>query len=110
MCLYHQAPDEAAENVNLSQSVSIAAPEKTKETVPEKTVAKETVPEKTVAEETVPEETEEEKNLPEWSEKVASGILTGKVRLDPAPKIYCHFCCILFIYICKNKKNKIWFT
>lgn len=56
MCLYHQAPDEAAESVNLSQSVSIATPE------------------------AVPEETEEEKNLPEWSEKVASGILTGKVN------------------------------
>ncbi|XP_056904660.1 spartin b isoform X2 [Takifugu flavidus] len=54
-----QAPDEAAESINLSQSVSVATPE---ETVPE---------------ETVPEETEEEKNLPEWSEKVASGILTG---------------------------------
>lgn len=71
MCLYHQAPDEAAESVNLSQSVSIATPEKT--------VAEETVPEKTAAQETVPEETEEEKNLPEWSEKVASGILTGEV-------------------------------
>lgn len=65
MCLYHQAPDEAAESINLSQSVSIATPE---ETVPE---------------ETVPEETEEEKNLPEWSEKVASGILTGEVTLGP---------------------------
>lgn len=72
MCLYHQAPDEAAESVNLSQSVSIATPEKT------------------VAEEMVPEETEEQKNLPEWSEKVASGILTGEVTLGPAPKIYLH--------------------
>lgn len=78
MCLYHQAPDEAAESVNLSQSVSIATPEKT------------------VAEETVPEETEEQKNLPEWSEKVASGILTGEVTLGPAPKICLHFCYILF--------------
>lgn len=87
MCLYHQAPDEAAESVNLSQSVS----------TPEKTVAEETIPEKTVAEEKVPEETEEEKNLPEWSEKVASGILTGEVRLDPAPKICRHFCYVLFL-------------
>lgn len=59
MCLYLQAPDEAAESINLSQSVTVATPE-----------------------ETVPEETEEEKNLPEWSEKVASGILTGEVTLD----------------------------
>ncbi|XP_041796464.1 spartin b isoform X2 [Chelmon rostratus] len=49
-----QAPDEAAETVNLSQKVSIATPE-----------------------ETVPAETEEDKPLPEWSEKVANGILTG---------------------------------
>lgn len=96
MCLYHQAPDEAEESVNLSQSVSIATPEKT--------VAEETVPEKTVAKETVPEKTEEEKNLPEWSEKVASGILTGEVTLDPAPKTCCHFCYFLF------KKNLIWRT
>lgn len=88
MCLYHQAPDEAAESVNLSQSVSIATPEKT------------------VAEETVPEETEEQKNLPEWSEKVASGILTGEVTLGPAPKIYLHFCYILF----KKKSNLTYLT
>ncbi|KAM4566131.1 spartin b isoform 2-T3 [Odontesthes bonariensis] len=49
-----QAPDEAADTINLSQKVSIATPE-----------------------ETTPAETEEEKSLPEWSEKVASGILTG---------------------------------
>ncbi|XP_068570849.1 spartin b isoform X2 [Cebidichthys violaceus] len=49
-----QAPDEAADTVNLSQKVSIATPE-----------------------ETAPAVTEEEKALPEWSEKVASGILTG---------------------------------
>uniref|UniRef100_A0A3P8SQA1 Spartin n=1 Tax=Amphiprion percula TaxID=161767 RepID=A0A3P8SQA1_AMPPE len=49
-----QAPDEAAETINLSQKVSIVTPE-----------------------ETAPAETEEEKPLPEWSEKVASGILTG---------------------------------
>lgn len=78
MCLYRQAPDEAAESVNLSQSVSI--------TTPEKTVAKETVPGKAEAEEMVPEETGEENSLPEWSEKVASGILTGEVALDPASK------------------------
>lgn len=61
MCLHHQAPDEAAPSVNLSQAVPIATPEGR------------------VPEEAVPEETEEEKNLPEWSEKVASGILTGEV-------------------------------
>lgn len=79
MCLYPQAPDEAAESVNLSQSVSIATPERTvaKGTLPGKTEG--TQPEETVAEETQPEETEEEKNLPEWSEKVASGILTGEI-------------------------------
>ncbi|CAB1348851.1 unnamed protein product [Coregonus sp. 'balchen'] len=51
------APDEAADSINLSQKVSIAPPE----------------------EEEAPAagEEEEEKNLPEWSEKVASGILTG---------------------------------
>uniref|UniRef100_A0A3Q3WRY9 Spartin n=1 Tax=Mola mola TaxID=94237 RepID=A0A3Q3WRY9_MOLML len=49
-----QAPDEAAETVNLSQKVSITTPE-----------------------ETAPAAAEEEKPLPEWSEKVASGILTG---------------------------------
>lgn len=84
MCLFHQAPDEAAESVNLNQSVS--------------------TPEKTVAEEKVPEETEEEKNLPEWSEKVASGILTGEVRLDPAPKMSSFLLRLVF------KKNLIWRT
>jgi len=59
MCLYGQAPDEAADTINLSQKVSIATPE---ETTPE---------------ETTPAATEEEKSLPEWSEKVANGILTG---------------------------------
>ncbi|XP_039637370.1 spartin b isoform X1 [Perca fluviatilis] len=49
-----QAPAEAADNINLSQKVSIATPE-----------------------ETEPAVIEEEKALPEWSEKVASGILTG---------------------------------
>ncbi|XP_039987044.1 spartin b isoform X2 [Xiphias gladius] len=49
-----QAPDEAADTINLSQKVSIATPE-----------------------ETAPAATEEDKALPEWSEKVASGILTG---------------------------------
>ncbi|KAM9359351.1 spartin b isoform 2-T2 [Symphorus nematophorus] len=51
-----QAPDEAAETVNLSQKVSITTPE---ETAPAET------------------ETEDDKPLPEWSEKVANGILTG---------------------------------
>ncbi|XP_072248230.1 spartin b isoform X2 [Leuresthes tenuis] len=54
-----QAPDEAADAINLSQKVSIAAPE---ETTPEETTSA---------------ATEEEKSLPEWSEKVANGILTG---------------------------------
>ncbi|XP_068173236.1 spartin b isoform X2 [Antennarius striatus] len=49
-----QAPDEAAETVNLSQKVSIP-----------------------LAEDAEAEETEEDKPLPEWSEKVANGILTG---------------------------------
>ncbi|XP_034024295.1 spartin b isoform X2 [Thalassophryne amazonica] len=49
-----QAPDEAADTVNLSQKVSIVPPE-----------------------ETAPAVSEEDKALPEWSEKVASGILTG---------------------------------
>ncbi|XP_028276238.1 spartin b isoform X2 [Parambassis ranga] len=49
-----QAPDEAAETINLSQKVSIVTPE-----------------------EPAPAETEEGKVLPEWSEKVAYGILTG---------------------------------
>lgn len=56
MCFSVQAPNEEADTINLSQKVSIAAPE-----------------------ETVPAATEEEKSLPEWSEKVASGILTGEV-------------------------------
>ncbi|KAM8853914.1 spartin b [Synchiropus picturatus] len=57
-----QAPDEAASGVDLSQTVPIAPPE----VVP--------LPEKTPEEE---EEAAEGKGLPEWSEKVASGILTG---------------------------------
>lgn len=64
MCLYDQAPDEAAETVNLSQKVSIATPE-----------------------ETAPVGTEEDKPLPEWSEKVANGILTGEVKWHLPPKI-----------------------
>ncbi|XP_054459741.1 spartin b isoform X2 [Anoplopoma fimbria] len=56
-----QAPDEAADTINLSQKVSIATPEETVATVTED--------EK--------ELTEDEKVLPEWSEKVANGILTG---------------------------------
>lgn len=55
-----QAPNEAADSINLRQKVSIAPLE----------------------EEEVPAagEEEEEKNLPEWSEKVASGILTGQTQ------------------------------
>ncbi|XP_035536095.1 spartin b isoform X1 [Morone saxatilis] len=56
-----QAPDEAAESINLSQKVPI-------------TTLEETAPEAT---EPTAEETEEDKPLPEWSEKVANGILTG---------------------------------
>lgn len=66
MCLYDQAPDEAAESVNLSQKVSIATPV---EPAPVET-----------EEGAAPAETEEEKPLPEWSEKVANGILTGGVK------------------------------
>ncbi|KAK5868894.1 hypothetical protein PBY51_009869 [Eleginops maclovinus] len=54
-----QAPEEAAETINLSQKVSIATPQETATGVTEE------------------DENEEEKALPEWSEKVASGILTG---------------------------------
>ncbi|CAG6000303.1 unnamed protein product [Menidia menidia] len=53
-----QPPDEAADTFNLSQKVAIVTPEQT-------------------ALEETPAATEEEKSLPEWSEKVASGILTG---------------------------------
>ncbi|XP_056297247.1 spartin b [Pseudoliparis swirei] len=49
-----QAPAETADAISLSQKVPIAPPEATALTA-----------------------TEEEKPLPEWSEKVASGILTG---------------------------------
>ncbi|XP_017271826.1 spartin b isoform X2 [Kryptolebias marmoratus] len=51
-----QPPDEAADSINLSQKVSIPTPEEAEQRAAE---------------------TEEEKALPEWSEKVASGILTG---------------------------------
>lgn len=56
MCLYNQPPDEAADDINLSQKVPIAPPE-----------------------EAAPAATDDETALPEWSEKVASGILTGEV-------------------------------
>lgn len=79
MCLYYQPPDETAETVNLSQKVSIATPEETPQ------------------EETPQEETEEEKPLPEWSEKVASGILTGKAEQLLHPEIYLGFSCLAFI-------------
>ncbi|XP_076002243.1 spartin b isoform X2 [Genypterus blacodes] len=51
-----QDPDEAADAVNLSQKVPVAPTEE---------------------EAAAPAAEEEEKTLPEWSEKVASGILTG---------------------------------
>ncbi|XP_020490556.2 spartin b isoform X1 [Labrus bergylta] len=59
-----QAPDEAADAINLSQKVSVAAPE-------------EAAPEEAAPKEAAPAATEDEKSLPEWSEKVANGILTG---------------------------------
>nr|XP_046245581.1 spartin b isoform X2 [Scatophagus argus] len=59
-----QAPDEAAETVNLSQKVSIATPE-------------ETAPKEEEEEEGGERQGEEDQPLPEWSEKVANGILTG---------------------------------
>lgn len=99
MCLYPQAPDEAAESVNLSQSVSIATPEKT--------AAEGTLPKETVAEEMLPQESEEKNNLPEWSEKVASGILTGEVKLVPAPKIINSFCFGFVLFLLLFKKNLI---
>ncbi|XP_061575687.1 spartin b isoform X2 [Cololabis saira] len=54
-----QAPNEEADNINLSQKVSIVSPEATALAAKEE------------------EDEDEEKTLPEWSEKVASGILTG---------------------------------
>lgn len=84
MCLYYQPPDETAETVNLSQKVSIATPEETPQ-------------EETPQEETPQEETEEEKPLPEWSEKVASGILTGKAKQLLQPEISLGFSCLAFI-------------
>lgn len=62
MCVFGQVPDEAADSLDLSQKVSVTAPAET-ERAP-------------AADETA--ESEEEKALPEWSEKVASGILTGE--------------------------------
>ncbi|XP_029302972.1 spartin b isoform X1 [Cottoperca gobio] len=53
-----QAPEEAADSINLCQKVSITTPQETAPAVSE-------------------EEEEDDKALPEWSEKVASGILTG---------------------------------
>ncbi|XP_033833151.1 spartin-like isoform X2 [Periophthalmus magnuspinnatus] len=60
-----QAPDESADSINLSQKVSLVAPQVTAETG--------------AAEEEKEEEGEGEevKTLPEWSEKVAHGIITG---------------------------------
>ncbi|KAM6946199.1 LOW QUALITY PROTEIN: spartin-like [Aplochiton taeniatus] len=60
-----QAPDAATNNLDLGQKVSIAPTEQ----IP---------PGETPGEvKEVVEEEEEDKSLPEWSEKVASGILTG---------------------------------
>lgn len=70
MCVCCQAPDEAAETVNLSQTVSLTAPEEEAEEAA-----------------TAAEGSEEDKNLPEWSEKVASGILTGRAKHVLYPKI-----------------------
>lgn len=74
MFLCCQAPDEAADTLNLSQKVSL--------TVPEEAAA---AAEGEAA--TAEEESEEDKNLPEWSEKVASGILTGKAQQVLHPQI-----------------------
>lgn len=57
-----QAPDEAADTINLSQKVPIAPAEATAPAT---------------SEEASEEGAEVDKSLPEWSEKVASGILTG---------------------------------
>lgn len=73
MCLCCQAPDEAAETLNLSQKVSL--------TVPEAAAAAEGEAA------TAGEGSEEDKNLPEWSGKVASGILTGKAKQVLHPEI-----------------------
>ncbi|KAL4647757.1 spartin-like isoform X1 [Arapaima gigas] len=62
-----QAPDEAADTMNLTQKVPLAPPEAIPPKVP--VVPPEVVPSG--------EEEQEEKPLPEWSEKVAHGILTG---------------------------------
>lgn len=70
-CLCCQAPDEAAETVNLSQQVSL--------TEPEEAAAAAAAEDK--------EGSEEDKNLPEWSEKVASGILTGRAKQVLHPEI-----------------------
>lgn len=79
MCLCDQAPDEAAEPVNLSQKVSIAAPDET----------------------AAEEATEEDQPLPEWSEKVASGILTGEVKHNLLPKILLY--AYIHVYIGKTR-------
>jgi len=73
MCLHDQAPAETADAISLSQKVPIAPPEATALTA-----------------------TEEEKPLPEWSEKVASGILTGDVKLHLLPKPLDTFLCSQF--------------
>lgn len=78
MCLCCQAPDEAAETVNLSQQVSLTAPEE------EAADAAAAEGEEASA---AKEGSEEDKNLPEWSEKVASGILTGRAKQVPHPEI-----------------------
>ncbi|CAN9511005.1 unnamed protein product [Ophioblennius macclurei] len=67
-----QAPDEAADSINLSQKVPIVAPE------PAPGAAAAAGGEGAAAE----AESEEEKSLPEWSEKVANGILTGATWLS----------------------------
>ena len=70
MCLCCQPPDEEADSINLSQKVPLA---------PQQGAATALVPAQrrqaaAGEEEEAPEEND---GLPEWSERVASGILTG---------------------------------
>lgn len=80
-----QAPDEAAETVNLSQTVSLTAPEE-EEAAAAATKEREAATEEGEAA-AAKEESEDDKNIPEWSEKVASGILTGWAKQVIHPEI-----------------------
>lgn len=78
--MWCQAPDEAAETVNLSQKVLLTEPE-------EAAAAAAAAAEGEAAAAEDKEGSEEDKNLPEWSEKVASGILTGRAKQVLHPEI-----------------------